>query len=74
MAQSPRTKVVAEVFNMFDLDGSGEIELDEIARAFRTMGKLTDETLEQLKAHFNFMDSDGSGVELCVERNTFYKK
>lgn len=78
---SPRTKVVAEVFNMFDLDGSGEIELDEIARAFRTMGKLTDETREQLKAHFDFMDSDGSGAELlyvCVEqrivkygRNTF---
>lgn len=71
MTLSPRTKVVAEVFNMFDLDGSGEIELDEIARAFRTMGKLTDETREQLKAHFDFMDSDGSGAELlyvCVEQ------
>ena len=50
-----------DVFNMFDTDGSGEIELDEIAKAFKTTGKLTDETRAQLKAHFDFMDSDGSG-------------
>lgn len=47
---------------MFDQDGSGEIELDEISRAFRSMGKLTDGTRAQLEAHFAFMDSDGSGA------------
>lgn len=46
---------------MFDSDGSGEIELNEMAKAFKTTGKLTDETRAQLKAHFDFMDSDGSG-------------
>lgn len=58
---SPRKQIVTDVFNMFDTDGSGEIELDEIARAFKRTGKLTDETRAQLKAHFEFMDSDGSG-------------
>lgn len=51
---------------MFDRDGSGEIELDEIARAFKTTGKLADETRAQLKAHFDFMDSDGSGMCTAV--------
>lgn len=58
---SPRKHIATELFNMFDRDGSGEIELDEIARAFKTTGKLTHETRAQLKAHFDFMDSDGSG-------------
>ncbi|CAN0066456.1 unnamed protein product, partial [Hapterophycus canaliculatus] len=58
---SPRTQIVTDVFNMFDTDGSGEIELDEIAKAFKTTGKLTEETRAQLEAHFDFMDSDGSG-------------
>ena len=53
---------------MFDRDGSGEIELDEIARAFKTTGKLTDETRAQLKAHFDFMDSDGSGTLMYIMR------
>ena len=61
MSLSPRKQIVMDVFNMFDTDGSGEIELDEIAKAFKTTGKLTDETRAQLKAHFDFMDSDGSG-------------
>lgn len=46
---------------MFDLDGSGEIDLGEIAKAFKSTGKFTDETRAQLEAHFAFMDSDGSG-------------
>lgn len=54
-----------DVFDMFDTDGSGEIEIDEMAKAFKTTGKLTDETRAQLKAHFEFMDSDGSGVYVC---------
>lgn len=61
---------------MFDTDGSGEIELDEIAKAFKTTGKLTEETRAQLKAHFDFMDSDGSGkqnfldhLSVCVNTN-----
>lgn len=61
--------MVSEMFNMFDQDGSGEIELEEIAKAFETMGKLTKETREQLKAHFEFMDRDGSGTcrhGLCI--------
>lgn len=58
---SPRNQIVTDVFNMFDTDGSGEIELDEIAKAFKTTGKLTDHTRAQLEAHFDFMDSDGSG-------------
>lgn len=58
---SPRAQIVTDVFNMFDTDGSGEIELDEIAKAFKTTGKLTEDTRAQLKAHFDFMDSDGSG-------------
>lgn len=62
---SPRQQIVMDVFNMFDTDGSGEIELDEIARAFKVTGKLTDETRAQLKAHFEFMDSDGSGKQAC---------
>lgn len=61
-ASSRKVKLLAEIFRMFDQDGSGEIELDEIARAFKSMGKLTAETRAQLEAHFAFMDSDGSGV------------
>lgn len=63
MSLSPRKQIVMDVFNMFDTDGSGEIELDEIAKAFKTTGKLTSETRAQLKAHFDFMDSDGSGKQ-----------
>ena len=63
---SPRKQIATELFNMFDRDGSGEIELDEIARAFKTTGKLTDETRAQLKAHFDFMDSDGSGTLMYI--------
>ncbi|CAB1111810.1 unnamed protein product [Ectocarpus sp. CCAP 1310/34] len=58
---SPRKQIVIDVFNMFDTDGSGEIELEEMAKAFKATGKLTDETRAQLEAHFEFMDSDGSG-------------
>ncbi|CAM9143003.1 unnamed protein product [Ectocarpus fasciculatus] len=58
---SPRKQMVIDVFNMFDTDGSGEIELEEMAKAFKATGKLTDETRAQLEAHFEFMDSDGSG-------------
>lgn len=69
---SPRKQIMTDVFNMFDIDGSGEIELEEIAKAFKTTGKLTDETRAQLKAHFDFMDSDGSGEQrFCdVQRPT----
>lgn len=61
--------MVIDVFNMFDTDGSGEIELEEMAKAFKATGKLTDDTRAQLEAHFEFMDSDGSGEETCSSRS-----
>lgn len=59
---SREVKLLADIFRMFDLDGSGEIDLGEIAKAFKSTGKFTDETRAQLEAHFAFMDSDGSGA------------
>lgn len=52
---------MTDVFNMFDRDGSGEIELQEITTAFNRQGKATEKTRAKVKAHFDFMDSDGSG-------------
>lgn len=59
-AVSPRTAVALAAFRLYDVDGSGELDVHEFHKAMQEMGM--GHSFEDAENLFNMMDEDGNGV------------
>ena len=61
--QTDSEKELRDAFAVFDSDGSGTIEADEIRKVMKSLGdNLTDEEVEDMIRH---VDKDGNGTIDC---------
>ncbi|XP_052105255.1 calmodulin-like isoform X2 [Mytilus californianus] len=65
-----RKEEIKELFNLFDVDKSGKVSLDELAKIVRGLGE--NPTEEELKQMFAEVDKDGSGNIDIDEFTTYY--
>lgn len=61
--QTDSEKELRDAFAVFDRDGSGTIEADEIRKVMKSLGdNLTDEEIDEMIKH---VDKDGNGTIDC---------
>jgi Ca2+-binding EF-hand superfamily protein len=61
------TRQIQATFDRFDEDGSGELDLEEVVKAFQQMGVAGAMTDDEIQHLFEEHDQDGSGFIDCAE-------
>ena len=72
MSEEGEEAELRHIFNMFDLDGSGTIELNELFQVMRTLG--LNPTEEEMKEMISSVDDDDSGEIEFAEFKKLYER